>query len=51
VTLSALRKGEVDALIAPSTLSLNLPGFAIDATSQRAIPTMFNGDFYVELVS
>jgi putative ABC transport system substrate-binding protein len=49
VTLSALRKAEIDGIVVPSTLSLNLPGFAVDATSQRAIPTMFNGDFYVEL--
>lgn len=46
--LSTLRKAEVDGIVVPSTLSLNIPGFALDATSQRAIPTMFNGAFYVE---
>jgi putative ABC transport system substrate-binding protein len=49
VTLSALRKAEVDGIVVPSTQSLNIPGFAVDATSQRAIPTMFSGVFYVEL--
>jgi ABC-type uncharacterized transport system substrate-binding protein len=47
-TLSKLRKAEVDGIVAPTTLSLNIPGVVLDATSQRAIPTMFNGAFYVE---
>ncbi len=47
-TLAKLRKGEVDGIIAPSNLSLNIPGVVLDATSQRAIPTMFTGAFYVE---
>jgi len=44
--LSKLRKG--DGIVAPSSLSLNIPGFVLDATSQRAIPSMFNGAFFVE---
>jgi len=47
-TLAKFRKGEVDGIIAPSNLSLNIPGVVLDATSQRTIPTMFNGAFYVE---
>ena len=47
-TLSQLRKGEVDGIVAPSSLSLNIPGFVLDATSQRTIPSMFNGAFFVE---
>ena len=47
-TLSRLRKAEVDGIVAPPALSLNIPGFVLDATSQRAIPTMFNGAFFVE---
>ncbi len=46
--LARLRKGEVDGIVSPPGLSLNIPGFVLDATSQRAIPTMFNGAFYVE---
>jgi putative ABC transport system substrate-binding protein len=47
-TLSGLRKAEVDGIVAPSSLSLNIPGLVLDATSQRAIPSMFNGGFFVE---
>jgi ABC-type uncharacterized transport system substrate-binding protein len=47
-TLSRLRKAEVDGIVAPSSLSLNIPGVVLDATSQRAIPSMFNGAFFVE---
>jgi putative ABC transport system substrate-binding protein len=47
-TLSGLRKAEVDGIVTGATLALNIPGFALDATLQRAIPTMFNGSFYVE---
>jgi ABC-type uncharacterized transport system substrate-binding protein len=46
--LARLRKGEVDGIIAPSNLSLNIPGIVLDAASQRAIPTMFIGAFFVE---
>jgi ABC-type uncharacterized transport system substrate-binding protein len=48
MTLSQLRRGEVDGIVAPSSLSLNVPGFVLDATSQRTIPSMFNGAFFVE---
>jgi putative ABC transport system substrate-binding protein len=47
-TLSKLPKAKGDGIVAPSTLSLNIPGFVLDATSQRAIPSMFNGAFFVE---
>ena len=46
--LATLRKGEVDAIVAPPTTSLNINGVVLDATSERAIPTMFNGAFFVE---
>ncbi len=46
--LSRLRKGEVDGIIAPSNLSLNIPGVVLDATSRRVIPAMFNTAFFVE---
>jgi putative ABC transport system substrate-binding protein len=47
-TLATLPKGQVGGIIAPSSLSLNIPGFVLDATSKRAIPSMFNGAFFVE---
>jgi putative ABC transport system substrate-binding protein len=46
--MSQLRKAEVDGIVAPSSSSLNIPGFVLEATSQRAIPTMFNAAFFVE---
>jgi putative ABC transport system substrate-binding protein len=45
---SNLRKGTVGGIVAPSSLSLNIPGFVLDATSKRGIPSMFNGAFFVE---
>jgi ABC-type uncharacterized transport system substrate-binding protein len=48
-TLSALRPSEVDGIVAQSSLSLNIPGFVLDTASQRPIPTMFSGAFFVEL--
>jgi putative ABC transport system substrate-binding protein len=47
-TLSTLRMSEVEGIVAPSSISLNIPGLILDATSKRPIPTMFNGSFFVE---
>ncbi len=46
-SLAKVRKAEVDGILAPTSLSLNIPGFVLEATA-RGIPTMFNGAFYVE---
>jgi len=48
VTLAQIRKGEVDGILRPSSPSLNIPGFILEAAAQRAIPTMFNSTFWVE---
>jgi putative ABC transport system substrate-binding protein len=47
-TLAQVRQGEVDGILAPESTSLNLPGFVLEATVQRAIPTMFEAAFWVE---
>jgi putative ABC transport system substrate-binding protein len=47
-TLAQVRKGEVDGILAPSSASLNIPGFVLETTSQQAIPTMFDIPFWVE---
>jgi putative tryptophan/tyrosine transport system substrate-binding protein len=47
-TMAQVRRGEVDGILAPQVLSLNIPGFVLEATAQRAIPTMFAGAFWVE---
>ncbi len=46
--LARLRKGEVEGILAPNASSLNIPGFVLEATSKRTIPTMFGASFWVE---
>src|SRR5262245_39214275 len=47
--LAQIRKGEVDGILQPSSPSLNIPGFILEASSQQAIPTMFlTGAFWIE---
>lgn len=47
-TFANIPKGEVHGIVVPRSLSLNIPGFALEATSQRRIPTMFFTTWYVE---
>jgi putative tryptophan/tyrosine transport system substrate-binding protein len=47
-TLAAVRSGEVDGIVAPRCCALNIPGFVLEVTTQRAIPTMFENAFWVE---
>src|SRR5262245_3323697 len=47
-TLTQISKGEVDGILTPNSGSLNIPGFVLEATSQRALPTMFDAAFWVE---
>ncbi len=46
--LASIRRSEVNGIVAPRSLSLNIPGFAVEATSRQGIPTMFFGPWYVE---
>ena len=46
--LAALQSGEVDGIVAPRCCALNIPGFVLEVTTQRAIPTMFENAFWVE---
>jgi len=41
-------KGEGDGILAPRSMALNIPGFILEATAQRAIPSMFHAGFWVE---
>ena len=34
--------------MSPRLLSLNIPGFVLEATTQWALPTIFHAPFYVE---
>lgn len=47
-TFSGLRKKELDGILAPRSLSSNIPGFVLEATSRHGMPTMFNSSWYVE---
>jgi putative tryptophan/tyrosine transport system substrate-binding protein len=46
--LARVQKGEVDGILSPRFLSLNIPGFIVETGAQRAIPTMLHTAFHVE---
>jgi len=46
--LAKIRKGEVDGILAPRFLSLNIPGFVLDSAQKQGLPTMFHGLFFAE---
>ena len=47
-TFAAIRKSEVDGIVTPRSLSSNIPGLAMEATSRQGIPTMFPVPWFVE---
>jgi putative ABC transport system substrate-binding protein len=47
-TLAQVRKGEVDGILKPPYVAFNIPGFILEATAQRGLPSMFDGAFWVE---
>jgi len=47
-TFDALKRNEVHGIVVPRSLSFNIPGLAVKATSQKRIPTMFFGPWYVD---
>ncbi len=46
--LGQVRESKVDGIVQPASLSLNIPGFIVEATSERGIPTMFESASFVE---
>jgi putative ABC transport system substrate-binding protein len=46
--LAQIRKSEVDGILSPLSLSLNIPGFIVEAATQQGIPTMFDATFFPE---
>ncbi len=46
--LATVRRTDVDGIMAISSMGLNIPGLVLEATSQRKVPTMFNGAFWAE---
>ena len=47
-TFDGIRKNEVHGIVVPRSLSFNIPGLAVEAMSQKRIPTMFFGPWYVD---
>lgn len=47
-TFDGIRRNEVHGIVVPRSLSFNIPGLALEATSRHRIPTMFFGSWYVE---
>jgi ABC-type uncharacterized transport system substrate-binding protein len=43
-----LRKGDVQAIMAPFAVTLNIPAFVTETASRLHLPTMFHDAFYVE---
>ncbi len=46
--LTPVHKGEVDGILKPPPVALNIPGFILETAGQRDIPTMFDAAFWVE---
>jgi putative ABC transport system substrate-binding protein len=46
--LAQVSKSEVDGILQPLSLSLNISGFILETASQQAIPAMFTIPWYVE---
>jgi putative tryptophan/tyrosine transport system substrate-binding protein len=46
--LAGIKKEDVDGIMSPRTLSLNIPGFILEAAQKHVAPTMFQRAFYVE---
>jgi putative ABC transport system substrate-binding protein len=46
--LAQIQESKVDGIMQPASLSLNIPGFIVEAAAERAIPTMFEDAFFVE---
>jgi putative ABC transport system substrate-binding protein len=47
-TLEQISKDEVDGILKPPSVSLNIPGFILETAGQQGIPTMFDAAFWVE---
>jgi putative ABC transport system substrate-binding protein len=46
--LARLRQGEVDGILAPISISLNIPGFIMETAAQQSMPVMFSATFFPE---
>jgi putative ABC transport system substrate-binding protein len=46
--ITAVRKGDVDGIVAPRCCGLNISGFVLEAATRQGIPTFFPQLFWVE---
>lgn len=46
--LNRVVKSDIHGIVAPRSISLNIPGFVLEVTSRQAIPTMFSTTFFPE---
>jgi len=46
--LAQVREQKINGIVQPSSVSLNIPGFIMEATAAQAIPTMFENGYFVE---
>ncbi len=46
--IAKISSNDIDGVVAPRDVDLNIPGFVLEAGTQRGIPTMFDTAFYVE---
>jgi putative ABC transport system substrate-binding protein len=46
--LASVRKEEIDGMLAPRDVDLNIPGFVLEATTKQGIPSMFEIAFYLK---
>ena len=47
-TFERITKNEIHGIVVPRSLSFNIPGLALEAMSEKRIPTMFFGPWYVD---
>jgi putative ABC transport system substrate-binding protein len=47
-TFASIRKSDVHGIVVPRSLSLDIPGLGMKATTRLGIPTMFFGPWFVE---
>jgi putative ABC transport system substrate-binding protein len=45
--LAGVRNEDIDGILAPRDVDLNIPGFVLEATTKRGIPSMFEIAFYL----
>jgi len=46
--LAGVQKAEIDGMLAPRDVDLNIPGFVLEATTRQGIPSMFGTAFYLQ---